>query len=76
MAVLQKKTPPISIVIINYRTPELVLSLLEKLGTIAPHEIILVDHSPTDEIRNKLPSVSEISYYYQRHNSGFAAGNN
>lgn len=80
MAILQKKTSStswrISIVIINYQTDDLVVALIKSIGNNSELEIILIDNSPVDSLKKKLPKYTNIRYYFQNKNRGFCAGNN
>lgn len=77
MAVSQEKTIHISIVIVNYKTNELVLKLLNALPHQHNAEIIVVDNSPEqtlgEDIKKKYP---DTKYVYSGENLGFAGGNN
>jgi len=50
--------------------------LLEKLKPHAGVEIIVVDNSPTDSLRTKLPKRSDLTYLFANANLGFSGGNN
>jgi GT2 family glycosyltransferase len=73
MAVLQEKTSRISIIIVNYKTPELVINLVKQLGD-SEFEVIVIDNSPTNELQAQLPT--DVLYYFLNKNTGFAPANN
>ncbi len=71
---------PYSIIIVNYKTPQLVLDCLQTIFTneiTLPFEVIVVDNFSEDnsesEIRSKFPDVKWIQMDY---NSGFSRANN
>ncbi len=76
MAILQTKTPKVSVVIVNYHTDQLVLNLLSQLGDNSDIEILLVDNSSTSSLESKLPKYKSIIYLFQNKNRGFSGGNN
>ncbi|QQG44107.1 MAG: glycosyltransferase family 2 protein [Candidatus Roizmanbacteria bacterium] len=77
MALLQEKTPILSIIILNYHTENLVTDLLKKLGQEEDVEIILVDNNETDKLHNLvLKDYSYVNYYSLEKNLGFSGGNN
>lgn len=70
---------PISVIIVNYKTPELTLKALRALfaSSILPAQVILVDNASQDEtprlVRQEFPQVNVIE---SQKNLGFAGGNN
>lgn len=76
MAILQTKTPKVSVIIVNYLTDQLVLDLLEKIGESSEIEIILVDNSSARSIESKLPKFNSLVYLPQHKNLGFSGANN
>jgi GT2 family glycosyltransferase len=77
MAVSQKETPQLSIIIINYQTDKLVLDLVRKLKGNSQTEIIVVDNSPQNSLQSKIGKrLPYIKYYFTGKNLGFAGGNN
>lgn len=76
MADRKEKNIDLSIITINYHTDELILDLLEKLSPHRGVEIIIVDNSKTDSLRQKLPHRKDIHYFFAGENLGFAGGNN
>ena len=75
--ILNSKMPSLSIIIINYNTPELtercvdsVLSFTE----LSDFEVIIVDNGSS---KRYLPNTdSRVKYVYNRKNLGFSGGNN
>jgi GT2 family glycosyltransferase len=70
----------ISIIIINYRTPELIINCLSSIyqyTSQSSFEIIIVDNDPKNggaqEIRNRFPAIKWIDMPY---NAGFGRANN
>lgn len=76
MAILQTKTPKVSVVIVNYHTDQLVLNLLSQIGDNSEIEIILVDNSSAPSIESKLPKLELLIYLFQNKNLGFSGANN
>ncbi len=76
MAILQTKTPKVSVVIVNFHTDQLVLDLIERIGENSQIEIILIDNSSTRSIEKKLPTFKSLIYVPQDHNLGFSGANN
>lgn len=71
-------TPALSIIIVNYKTPDLVIGCLQSLGIIGlPYEVIVVDNNSNDGSRDiicaEFPAVEWIQMDY---NAGFARANN
>lgn len=66
----------LSIVIVNYKTDDLILDLLKGLKKDASIEIIIVDNSPQETLEKKLPTRSDLRYFYTGKNLGFSGGNN
>lgn len=67
--------PLISIIIVNYRTPDLVLHLAKTLHSTSI-EIVIVDNSPTVELEKQLAYYPTVIYITNRRNLGFAGGVN
>lgn len=68
----------LSIIILNYKTPELSLQCIRSIQENAPdvlHEILLVDNSPGHTL-GKFNDLSGINVLPTTHNGGFAYGNN
>lgn len=76
MAILQTKTPKVSVIIVNYHTDQLVLNLLSRIGENDKIEIILVDNSSTPPIESSLPKFESLIYLFQNKNLGFSGANN
>lgn len=76
MAILQTKTPKVSVIIVNFHTDQLVLDLIKKIGESTLIEIILIDNSSTRSIEKKLPACKSLIYVPQDHNLGFSGANN
>jgi hypothetical protein len=76
MANRKEKEINLSIITINYQTDKLVTDLLTKLTPKVGVEILIVDNSPTDSLRDKLPKRTDIRYYFTGKNLGFSGGNN
>lgn len=76
MADRKEKTIELSIITINFKTDDLILDLLKKLKRHSGVEIIIVDNSPEDSLREKLPKRSDIKYLFAGKNLGFSGGNN
>lgn len=77
MADREKKTPEVSIVILNYQTGQLVLDLVKSLGKNPEIEIIVVDNSPEETLGKDLAKVNiETRYFFKGKNLGFSGGNN
>lgn len=69
----------LSIVIVNYKTPQLVLNCLESIYkfSIKNVEIIVVDNNSNDQIELILQKkYSDIFFIQMGYNAGFARGNN
>ena len=69
----------VSIIIVNYRTPELVLQCvasIRKYSTTWPYEIIVVDNHSQDQSIEILSACSDIQLICNRTNAGFAGANN
>lgn len=70
---------PVSVIIVNYKTPELTLKALRALfeSSILPTQVILVDNASEDNtpelVRAEFPQVELIE---SKENLGFAGGNN
>ncbi|MGB4966053.1 MAG: glycosyltransferase family 2 protein [Microgenomates group bacterium] len=75
MAILQTKTPKVSVVIVNYHTDLLVLNLLSQIGDSGEIEIILVDNSSAPFIESELPKFQSLVYLFQNKNRGFSGAN-
>lgn len=76
MAILQTKTPKVSVIIVNYNTDRLVLDLIQKIGESSEIEIVLIDNSSTSSIKSKLPKFKSLTYLFQNKNLGFSGANN
>jgi len=68
--------PKISIIIVNYKTDELILDLLKGLKNDNSIEIIVVDNSPKNTLKKNLPVRDDLKYYFTGKNLGFSGGNN
>ncbi|WP_374519786.1 glycosyltransferase family 2 protein [Undibacterium squillarum] len=78
-AALLKKTPAISVVIVNFNGGQLVLDCLAKLReqTLRPLEIILVDNASQDGSGQRAETeFPEVNVIHAGANLGFAKGNN
>lgn len=75
MANREKEIAQVSVIILNYRTDQLVLDLLKSLGNKPEIEVIVVDNSPENTLENKLKNFSG-KYYFTGRNLGFSGGNN
>jgi GT2 family glycosyltransferase len=76
MADRKEKNISLSVITINYQTDKLVTDLLTKLTPHAGLEVILVDNSPSDTLRAKLPKRNDVKYFFVGKNLGFSGGNN
>ena len=68
---------PASVVLVNYRSPELVVGALrhlESLGTERPEQTIVVDNSPEEGLGHRL--AANVDYVASPGNVGFAGGVN
>lgn len=74
MAIHQEKHPIGSIIILNYKTDDLVLKLIKRLSPHDNWEIVVVDNNPDKSIVQRLPSA--IQYIHTGQNLGYAGGNN
>ena len=77
-ATLLKKTPAISVVIVNFNGGQLVLDCLAKLReqTLRPLEIILVDNASQDGSGQRAETeFPEVKVIHAGANLGFAKGN-
>lgn len=74
MAIHQEKHPIGSIIILNYKTDDLVVKLIERLSPSNNWEIIVVDNNPDKSIVHRLPSA--VQYISTGRNLGYAGGNN
>ena len=74
MATTQKTDQTGSIIILNYKTNDLVLQLIHKLSPSNNWHIIVVDNSPDKSIVNSLSST--VQYISTGKNLGYAGGNN
>lgn len=70
-----QKTPLLSVIILNYRTDEMTFRLVEKL-TDSDIEIILVDNSSSNALREKVAKLNHVHYTDPDKNLGFAGGVN
>lgn len=76
---IEQKIVPVSVIIINYKTPELTINAIRALykSTVIPAQIILVDNCSNDgcvdKVRKFFPSISIIE---NLNNVGFAKANN
>ncbi len=74
-----KKTVPVSVIIVNYKTPELTYKALVALynSSVTPAQVILVDNNSEDglveQVKMKFPDVITIE---NQENIGFARANN
>lgn len=69
----------VSFIIVNYRTPELVLQCIRSIRehcTAVPHEIIVVDNDSQDGSVAMLSSCTDIQLLQNEVNAGFAGANN
>lgn len=75
-----KDRKDLSIVVVNFKTPELTLACLRSLREFAPscrHEIILVDNGSEDDIRERVEEeFPEIKFIETGLNVGFSRANN
>lgn len=76
MADRKEKNIELSIITINYQTDKLILDLLDELKPHTGVEVIVVDNSPTDSLRTKLPKRKDLTYLFANENLGFSGGNN
>ncbi len=77
MGVLQKTTPYVSIIVVNYNTRLLVLKLLKKLRSDKRVEIIIIDNSDKQEIEGVIKSdYPGVRYFWNGRNIGFSAACN
>jgi len=76
MAGRKEKEINLSIITINYQTDNLVIDLLKKLTPQVGVEILIVDNSPSDSLRARLPTRSDLKYFFVGKNLGFSGGNN
>ena len=77
MAVLQKTTTRVSVVIVHYKTDELTLKLLSGLPKQTGAEVIVVDNSPEPTLKSVIKAKHpHVSYIFAGKNLGFAGGNN
>jgi GT2 family glycosyltransferase len=71
---------PLSIIIVNYKTPKLVIECLQSLQTeqsFDSYEIIVVDNDSGDDSRELIcNSFSNVKWIQMGYNSGFARANN
>jgi GT2 family glycosyltransferase len=74
MATTQKTDPTGSIIILNYKTNDLVLQLIQKLSPADNWHIIVVDNSPDTDIQHNIPP--QVQYMSTGKNLGYAGGNN
>ena len=67
----------LSIIIINYNTPELVYACLESIARYVqePHEVIVVDNGSSKPLNTK-KLMSDVKYLQISRNIGFGGGNN
>lgn len=70
------KNPQLSIIILNYKTDDLILNLLSHLEKKSGVEIIIVDNSPDNILSKKIVNRSDIRYFFIGKNLGFSGGNN
>jgi GT2 family glycosyltransferase len=66
----------LSVIILNYKTDELILNLVSSLTPHTKMEIIIVDNSPKNSLESKLPKRNDLSYFFTGENLGFSGGNN
>src|SRR3989344_5197474 len=76
MADRKEKNINLSIITINYQTDNMVIDLLKKLTPQVGLEIIIVDNSPSDTLRARLPKRNDLKYFFVGKNLGFSGGNN
>lgn len=69
----------VSIIIINYNTPQLVIECINSIKTFTNdlrYEIIVVDNASSDNSKSILGSLDDIYYIYSDKNLGFGKANN
>jgi len=72
-------TPKVSIIILNYRTADLIKYQLQRLFKSPPtveFEVIVVDNNSEDKIQTILQAFPQVIFVAQAENRGYAAGNN
>jgi GT2 family glycosyltransferase len=76
----QNKKTKISIVVLNYKTPDLTIRAVKTAQTSCgdiPYELFLVDNaSGDDSVERFKQELSNITLIKNKYNSGFSAGNN
>lgn len=72
--------PDLSIIIVNYKTPQLILNCLESLYTYTQgisFEVIVVDNQSGDDSQSRIQTANPAVRWFQMgYNSGFARANN
>lgn len=71
--------PAVSFIIVNYRTPELVLQCIRSIRQFClavPYEVIVVDNHSQDQSVTQLSQCSDIRLLENEVNAGFAGANN
>ncbi len=74
MAIHQEQHPIGTIIILNYKTDDLVMQLVNRLSPHDNWDIIVVDNSPDKSLVNRLPPT--VQYIFNGQNLGYAGGNN
>ncbi len=76
MAAKQARDTSVSIVILNYKTDEMVKRLVSSIRLHPKWELIVVDNSPEPSLKPFLEGKAGISYVETGKNLGFSGGNN
>lgn len=81
LSIINNREPKVLIVILNYRTPDLTINLIESLNNIeySNFQIMVIDNNSPDnsaEIIKKDAQKKGYLFYANTNNSGYAAGNN
>ena len=69
-------SPELSVIILNYKTDQMVIDLIGGLIPDPRMEILVVDNSPENTLESKLSRRSDLSCFYTGSNSGYSGGNN
>ncbi|MEI6327348.1 MAG: glycosyltransferase family 2 protein [Candidatus Roizmanbacteria bacterium] len=75
MNILNAQAPLVSVVVVNYHTPELVMQMVRTLSNPSI-QIIISDNSPTLELEKFMSDSPSALYMKNERNIGFAAGVN
>lgn len=70
------KDVKLSVIVVNYKTDDLILDLLRGISPNPLVEIMIVDNSPENTLEKKLPKRHNLLYHFADANLGFSGGNN